>query len=148
MKLLGINLVFLTLLMFASCKAPTSSAPTNISDLNAEISSYTSGSKQISAGTLQNVAVGDQLYVRLNSLGSDGGYWWYYTISDPTIVQTVDENTFLTNTDPGVAGAGVVYVVKFKILKSGNTTIEFNDYRSWEGIQDSIANQSFNLVAQ
>ena len=132
-----LSLLLIALLGVAACTSPASPADSGQAE-------YIHGLTPLAVGSDTHAAPGAVVYVQIDAVGNDGGYWWYYQIADPTMVQVLDEKTFTTNE---ALGSSLVYIVRFKVLKAGTSTITFNDYRSWEGVSQAIATLSYTLFA-
>lgn len=108
------------------------------------VATYTFGAAELLPDQGQRLPVGSLAYVKINSQGSDGGYWWYYTVDNPAMVQVLDEKTFPTS---DAVGASPLYIVRFKIIGSGDSALEFRNYRSWEGPEKAVAVKTYRISA-
>ncbi len=91
-------------------------------------------------GSTKNVAVGTEVEITLVS-NSDGGYLWYVTGQDQSMVKLMG-----TATVPGqIIGAPATQKFFFATLAPGNTTLTLLEYRPLEGPEQAVDSFSVNL---
>jgi len=59
------------------------------------------------------------------------GYCWYYTLSDPSILELENKETFNFN-KANILGGSQQIIWNFKCLKCGECKIHFTYYKSWK----------------
>lgn len=74
------------------------------------------------------------------------GFTWHYIIEDPSIVEVVSDSYQENPGGEKIVGAGGIHTFYLKGLKEGTTTIKFDHYRSWEGIEKSIDSKIFSVT--
>ena len=93
-----------------------------------------------------HLSSGDIVYVALEGNGSTG-YWWYYTISDQSVVSFLESDTF-NFADEDIVGGPVTGIWKFECGTAGSAVIVFDYFRSWEGIESSVNTKTFSLSVE
>jgi len=59
------------------------------------------------------------------------GYCWYYTLSDPSIIDLEYKKKFNFN-KPNIIGGSQQIIWRFRCLKCGECKIHFSYYKSWK----------------
>jgi len=72
----------------------------------------------------------EQMLIELTESPSTG-YCWYYTLSDPSIIDLHYKKVFDFN-KPNIIGGSQQIIWRFKSLKCGECKIHFSYYKSWK----------------
>ncbi len=73
------------------------------------------------------------------------GFMWQYIIKNTNIVK-VTSDTYTENTNnENIVGAGGIHTWYLEGLKQGSTLVEFDLYRPWEGIENSVDTIEFSV---
>lgn len=89
--------------------------------------------------------VGDIAVITLEENPSTG-YSWHYTISNKEIVAL--ESDDVKEREENVVGAPILHTWKFKCIEKGNTEINFQYYREWEGPKTVVKEYTYLLSVQ
>lgn len=65
------------------------------------------------------------------------GFSWSYSLSDEDVIHLVEDGYVADSDDPNVVGGGGMHEYKFEGLEAGETTIIFDYFKSWEGIESA-----------
>ncbi|HHV60534.1 MAG TPA: protease inhibitor I42 family protein [Clostridiaceae bacterium] len=72
------------------------------------------------------------------------GYKWYYTIENENVLKLVSDNYYPPK-DKKVIGAPGVREFKFKAVGEGETSLVFENYRSWEGSKERVQRIDYEI---
>ncbi|MGD9677388.1 MAG: protease inhibitor I42 family protein [Vulcanibacillus sp.] len=73
------------------------------------------------------------------------GFTWQYIIKDTSVVQIISDSYKPNEGNEDIVGGGGVHTWILKGLKEGTTTIKFDHYRPWEGIDKSIESVTYSV---
>ncbi len=71
------------------------------------------------------------------------GFTWQYIIEDTKILKVTSDSYTENKSKENIVGAGGVHTWYLEGLEQGTTTIKFDLYRTWEGIDKSIETVAF-----
>jgi predicted secreted protein len=112
------TIIAFSLVIFLLTGCSKSSQPTETqigSDINGKSSAY---------------APGQRFSLELD-VHSDGGYQWFYDISDEAVVK-VDSASYMSKSGQQVIGGLSVETIYFHAIGHGQSTISLNERRGWE----------------
>jgi predicted secreted protein len=112
------TIIAFSLFIFLLTGCSKSSQPTEIqlgSDINGKSSAY---------------ALGQRFSLELD-VHSDGGYQWFYDISDANVVK-VDSASYRSKGGPQAIGGLSVETIYFQAISHGQCKISLNERRGWE----------------
>jgi predicted secreted protein len=82
--------------------------------------------------------VGDEIQIELQGIGATG-YSWYFDKLDRDFFQLISEERRREKKEgEEIIGSPIQYIWIIKAKKIGNSTIEMNYYRVWEGKDKTI----------
>ncbi len=106
-----------------------------------EYENYKLNATILSHKLINVMALQDQMLIELDESPSTG-YCWYYSISDPSILDLEYKKIFNFN-KPNIIGGSTQIIWKFKCLKYGECKIHFAYYKSWNRERSSLDEHTY-----